>query len=128
MLVTGGKPTFAELYRPATGTWSTASAGLPTCLSNMECRIGSTTTLLGTGNVLLAGGEVGLISNPQTTGSAMLYHPDTNTWTSTGSMTTAREDQTAILLPGGQVLMAGGEIFDPPRAPIGLASAELYTP
>ena len=33
----------------------------------MECRIGSTTTLLGTGNVLLAGGEAGLISNPQTT-------------------------------------------------------------
>jgi len=34
VLVTGGKPTFAELYHPATGTWSDASAGLPTCLSH----------------------------------------------------------------------------------------------
>ena len=128
VLVTGRAQTFAELYHPATGQWSSASAGLPACIFTMECRVSSTTTLLGTGNVLLAGGLVGLISNPQTTATAMLYHPDTSTWTSTGSMTTAREGQTATLLQDGQVLMAGGEIFDHPHAPIGLASAELYTP
>ena len=133
VLVTGKAQTFAELYDPATGQWSNASAGLPACLSNQECRQFSTATLLPTGNVLLAGGLVGLISNPQTTATAMLYHPGTSTWTSTGSMTTGRENQTATLLQDGQVLMAGGTLFDHPS--VGhpgvlqfLASAELYTP
>ena len=133
VLVTGKAQTFAELYDPATGQWSNASAGLPACLSNQECRQFSTATLLPTGNVLLAGGLVGLISNPQTTATAMLYHPGTGTWTSTGSMTTPREAQTATLLQDGQVLMAGGTLFDHPS--VGhpgvfqiLASAELYTP
>ena len=37
------------------------------------------------------------------------------TWAKTGSMTTPREDQTAILLHNGQVLMMGGtaELYDP---------------
>jgi hypothetical protein len=61
VLVTGKATLFAELYNPATGQWSNASAGLPVCLSNQECRIFSTATLLGTGNVLVAGGLVGLI-------------------------------------------------------------------
>ena len=128
VLVTGGSPTFAELYHPATGQWSNASAGLATCQPNTACRGGSTTTLLPTGNVLLAGGFVGLFQNVATTASAQLYHPATNTWTSTGPMTTPREDQTATLLPDGQVLIAGGTNFQHPHAPIFLASAELYTP
>jgi WD40 repeat protein len=128
VLVTGRAQTFAELYHPATGQWSNASAGLPACISTMECRLFSTATLLPTGNVLVAGGLVGLVSNPQTTPTAMLYHPDTNTWTSTGSMTTGRENQTATLLPDGQVLMAGGTLFDHPHVLQFLASAELYTP
>jgi hypothetical protein len=75
VLVTGRATAFAELYHPATGQWSNASAGLPACISTMECRLFSTATLLGTGNVLVAGGLVGLVSNPQTTAAAMLYHP-----------------------------------------------------
>jgi hypothetical protein len=128
VLLTQGTPAFAERYHPATGRWSNASTGLAACISTMECRMFSTATLLPTGNVLVAGGLVGLVSNPQTTPSAILYHPDTNTWTSTGNMTTGRENQTATLLPGGQVLMAGGTLFDHPHAPVFLASAELYTP
>ena len=128
VLVTQGAPAFAERYHPATGRWSNASTGLAACISTMECRMFSTATLLPTGNVLVAGGLVGLYSNPQTTPGAILYHPDTNTWTSTGNMTTGRENQTATLLPGGQVLMAGGTLFDHPHAPVFLASAELYTP
>jgi large repetitive protein len=41
-----------------------------------------------------------------------------NTWAGTGQMSTARAGQTATLLPGGQVLIAGG----------GTAVAELYHP
>jgi hypothetical protein len=63
----------------------------------------------------------------------MLYHPGTNTWTSTGNMTTGRENHTATPLPDGQVLMAGGTLFDHPSPGHPgllelLASAELYTP
>ena len=135
VLVTQGSAAglFAERYHPATGQWSNASTGLHVCIYTQECQADSTATLLGTGNVLVAGGLVGLKSNPQTTPTAMLYHPDTNTWTSTGSMTTRRESQTATLLPDGQVLLAGGTLFDHPS--VGhpgvlmlLSSAELYTP
>jgi WD40 repeat protein len=133
VLVTGRATDFAELYNPVTGQWSNASTGLGPCIYTQECRMFSTATLLPTGKVLLAGGLVGLLSNPQTTAGAMLYDPATNTWTSTGSMTTGRESQTATLLPDGQVLMAGGTLYDHPS--VGhpglieiLASAELYTP
>jgi hypothetical protein len=133
VLVTGKGQPFAELYHPATGQWSNAGAGLPLCDSNQECRQFGTATLLPTGNVLVAGGLVGRVSNPQTAPTAMLYDPAANTWTSTGSMTTGRENQTATLLPDGQVLMAGGTLFDHPSTGHPgvlqfLASAELYTP
>jgi hypothetical protein len=130
VLVTQGSAAglFAERYDPATGQWSNASTGLHVCISTQECQSDSTATLLGTGNVLVAGGLVGLVSNPQTTPTALLYHPATNTWTATGSMTTGRENQTATLLPDGQVLMAGGTLFDHPHVLQILASAELYTP
>ena len=97
------------------------------CISTQVCRTGSSATLLGTGNVLVAGGLVGLQSNPSTTAGAMLYHPDANTWTATGSMQTGREAHTATLLTDGQVLVAGGTNFVNHRATF-LASAELYTP
>jgi hypothetical protein len=130
VLVTEGSAAglFAERYNPATGQWSNASTGLHVCISTQECQADSSATLLGTGNVLVAGGFVGLKSNPQTAATAMLYHPATNTWTSTGSMTTGREAQTATLLHDGQVLMAGGTLFDHPHILQFLTSAELYTP
>ena len=133
VLVTGRATDFAELYNPATGQWSNASTGLGPCIYTQECRLFSTATLLPTGKVLLAGGLVGLVSNPQTTAGAMLYNPATNAWTATGSMTTGRESQTATLLPDGQVLMAGGTLYDHPSTGHPgvlqiLSSAELYTP
>ncbi len=55
--------------------------------------------------------------------SAELYDPDIGTWSSTGSLATARNYHTATLLPNGKVLVAGG------LATSGrLASAELYDP
>jgi hypothetical protein len=76
---------------------------------------------------VFAGGFIGLYSNPSTTTSAMLYNPATNAWTTTGAMSGNRENQTANLLPDGQVLVAGGTSFANHR-PTFLASAELYTP
>ena len=43
-------------------------------------------------------------------------------WSSTGSLGTARDNHTATLLPSGKVLVAGGDNF------VALSSAELYDP
>jgi hypothetical protein len=118
---------FAELYTPATGTWTVASGGLAACTAIRACRLGSSATLLGNGNVLVAGGLVGLNSNPASTASAILYNPAANAWSTTGSLNTAREDQTATLLANGQVLLASGVNFVA-HTFTQLASAELYTP
>jgi len=91
------------------------------------CRFRSSAALLGTGEVLVAGGLTGTSSNPGSTTSAMLYDPATNAWTTTGSLNTGRIDQTENLLADGQVLAAGGESFGAHARTL-LASAELYTP
>ena len=82
-----------------------------------------TATLLPDGRVLIAGGFVnGIMFSP--TDSAELYDPSTGTFAATGSMTIARYDQTATLLPNGRVLIAGGGDATGQLA----LSAELYDP
>jgi Kelch motif/IPT/TIG domain len=83
----------AELYNPATGTWS-LTAPMP------ARRYGGTATLLPSGWVLVAGG------GPVT---AEIYQPQRAAWVPAGAMSTTRFQATATLLPSGYVLVAGGD-------------------
>src|SRR6266496_1113539 len=105
----------AELYDPATGSWSYTTRSLNTA------RTSHTATLLPSGKVLVAGGlgNVAVIVN-----SAELYDPATCMWTLTRILHVARYGHTATLLPSGKVLVAGGtgpgdsnkgELYDPAR-------------
>jgi hypothetical protein len=82
-------------------------------------RASHTSTLLGNGKVLIAGGFVG---DGGGLASAELYDPATGKFTSIGDMATGRSSHTATLLPNGKVLIAGGyngsylnssELYDP---------------
>jgi hypothetical protein len=118
VLVSGGLSTSsvvlagAELYDPTMGTWS--SAGLL-----FVARAGHTATLLPDGKVLVTGGCTASGCSTQTAVSE-LYDPASNSWTTTGSLNTARAFHTAVLLKTGKVLAVGG--FS------GLTSCELYSP
>lgn len=107
VLVAGGRDnnsnslTSAELYDPASGTW-TATGSLITA------RYVHTATLLPNGKVLVTGGVNFNGVTTSTLSSAELYDPTTGTWTSAGTMSTAREWHTATLLLNGKVLVAGG--------------------
>jgi uncharacterized repeat protein (TIGR01451 family) len=107
----------AELYDPATGTWTLTG-------SLTGARHDFTLTLLPSGKVLAAAGA--LDCGGIALGSAELYDPSKGVWSSTGSLATARSSHTATLLPSGLVLVAGGlagGLNTPP-----LASVELYDP
>ena len=116
----------AELYDPATGTFTATGSYYDTHTGMSEARVAHTATLLGNGSVLIAGGY-GVQSTPLA--SAELYDPATGTFTATGSiMTTARAFHTVTLLPSGKVLIAGGESGNGSRLNASLARAELYDP
>ncbi len=120
VLVTGNVfdmsvPTYrgsAEVYEPASGKFHPAGP-------MTDYRDYATATLLGNGQVLVAGGND---PSGSTLLSAELYDPATNSFRAT-AMTTPRGQQTATLLPDGRVLLVGGYgnyDFN--------ATAEIYNP
>ena len=134
----------AELYDPATGTWSLTG-------SLHIARFDHPSILLSNGKVLVAGGDDGagytcvsfssgsasqkMIKSPlspcfcpHSIKSAELYDPTVGTWSLTGNMNTPRVFHSATSLPNNKVLAAGGlkctNVFVENCQ--SLASAEIY--
>jgi hypothetical protein len=106
---------YAAVYDPNTATWSRTGDMLYAIREGNGYH--STTTLLPNGKVLYAGGYGCFTGyNPSTLdcsvtnyiAQAELYDPTTGTWSATGSLNYPRYNHTAILLPNGKVLVAGG--------------------
>ena len=118
LLAAGATLTSAELYDPASGTFSSTG-------SLSTSRSGHSATLLTNGKVLVAGGATSSDGFTFTALSAAeLYDPTAGTFSSTGSLNTARQGHTATLLGGGKVLILAGS-GGPGDV---LASAEIYDP
>ena len=121
----------AQIYDPATGSLADTGA-LATG------RIGHTATLLPDGRVLVVGGWSGSFSASTglyagvTVATAELYSVTTGSFSTAGSLSTARLYHAAARLPDGEVLVVGGSYSLPPAQTSGepppLSSAELYDP
>ena len=100
----------AELYNPATGTWTPAA-------SMNHNRTTTSAVLLQNGTVLVPAGFPGGQNTAET------YNPATNTWTPTGNLNLNRARQGAMLLPDGTALVAAGAIGGTPPL-----TSETYNP
>lgn len=110
-----------DLYDPSTNSF--------TRVGNMiRGRRGHSAIRLQDGRVLAIGGRYFNSSTGAevSLSSVEIFDPSTETWSSTGSMSVAREGFFSALLPNGKVLVAGGMR----RAPgtTYLSSAEIYDP
>jgi trimeric autotransporter adhesin len=111
----------AEIYDPVSSSFIATGA--------MAQTRSAPAVLLNNGNVLIAGGYTCDNSgNCSSLGSAELYNPSTGNFSSTGSMTTARDGHTATLLSNGRVLIAGGENCVSVGSCTALNTAEIYDP
>jgi len=91
----------ATVFSPTTGVFT------PTPSTMSLSRSNHTATLLTNGRVLIAGGFTNQTSTAPTN-VAEIYYPNTQLFVPTASMTYARGNHTATLMPDGSVIVLGG--------------------
>ncbi len=111
---TGGTIPTAELFNPATETWTSVPP-------MNEDRANHAATLLSDGKVLVTGGFTNRTGVLAYTAGAEVFNPYQRTWTALPGMAMARGGHTATLLADGRVLVTGGERYSIP-------GAELFDP
>jgi N-acetylneuraminic acid mutarotase len=105
----------AELYDPASNTWSETGA-------MHDARANHTATLLPSGQVMVVGGQ----NKDLALDSVEYYNPSSGTWTVGRHLNIARFAHTATLLQNGKVLVVGGAGKDDFSG--ALKSTEIYDP
>jgi len=100
-----GSVTPAEVFDPATKTWSSTTMALPHCAPSLTVLADGRVLAAGSGKIPTGGGGAIAASS-----DAELYDPTTSTWTKTGSMALTRNAHVAVRLSGGKVLVAGGVV------------------
>lgn len=113
---------FNQSSAPANFNLAVSLHGFQAASNMSAARQKHTATLLGSGKVLIAGGEPDDINILAT---AELFDPASGTFALTGSMTTPRIQHAAALLPNGKVLVVGGRTG---AQAIATATAEIFDP
>ncbi|WP_407562913.1 Kelch repeat-containing protein [Streptomyces sp. 184] len=120
----GGRLASAELYDPATGTWTPTPGDMTTARSLHAA------ALLPDGRVLVTGGEGDRA--PRATGrslfSAEVFDPATGAWTPAAPMADSRLAHPLVPLEDGRVLAVGGRRSTGRGRGIGQGFCELYDP
>ena len=134
ILYSGGAPSVqTSTTAKANAAVIDLNAGTPawrTVPSMHSARIYHTLTMLADGTVLAVGGENSSDQSIVTSGvlTAEIWDPATETWTNVGAMAAARNyHSTAVLMPDGRVLVAGGGHYNGGTGP-GQFSAQFYSP
>jgi Galactose oxidase, central domain len=116
LIVGGDKTGTAELYDPATGTFSPTGNGTTGHGGDASWGEPSTAALLPDGRVLIAGGR-----------KSEIYDPVIGSFTATGNMVSNQRGFTATALTNGKVLITGGTNGETNCCAIA-AHPELYDP
>jgi hypothetical protein len=111
-----GPLTTAQLYDPATGTWS-ATGSLP------SGRQGQSAVLLPNGSVLVAGGCSSYCQSSSLTDATYVYTD--GYWSETGALPASRYGQEATVLPDGDALLMGGTEGESANA---TTATDMYIP
>jgi hypothetical protein len=104
----GGTPlrASAEIFDPRANTW-TVEPGLPQGVMD------HTATVMQDGSVLIAGGQAPFGGIPRPVTFAALFEPKHERWNVTGQPHATHWRHNALLLPNGDVVIAGGPSGDP---------------
>ncbi|HVK21541.1 MAG TPA: galactose oxidase-like domain-containing protein [Actinokineospora sp.] len=134
VLYSGGSSTVAQ-GTPAQATTAVIDLTAPspawrTTAPMNKARDFHTLTTLADGKVLAVGGAPTSDQSVLNTNilAAEMWDPATEVWTTVGSMSVPRQyHQTALLMPDGRVLVAGGGHYNSATVP-GQTSAQIYSP
>ncbi|XXT16667.1 kelch repeat-containing protein [Sorangium sp. So ce429] len=119
---------------PGGAAWAASTPSWETVPSMITPRAEHSATVLQDGRVLVAGGftevdDGSLYAAPTAVGltAVEIYDPATRTWSPGAPLHQGRRGHAAVLLPNGQVLVAGGRLGSE-QSDTALRSAELYDP
>lgn len=108
----------ADLYDPATGTWTRSVNEMPDPIVDF------TVSALPDGRALIAGGTIPYASAPAR--GCAIFDPATGTFAAASQLRVPRAGHTATVLADGRVLIAGGTLAD--DLAVALTEAEVWYP